>query len=39
MTVKETEAEISRLLELCNMRQLGLVLRMVRAILSEGAKA
>lgn len=39
MTVKETTAEISRLLELCNLRQLGLVLRMVRAILGEGAQA
>lgn len=39
MTMKETAAEISRLLELCNLQQLGLVLRMVRVILREEARA
>lgn len=33
MTTKETTAEIVRLLGECNMRQLSLVLRMVRVIL------
>lgn len=33
MTTKETTAEIVRLLDHCNTRQLSLVLRMVRVIL------
>ena len=33
MTIQETTAEIVRLLGKCNMRQLSLVLRMVRVIL------
>lgn len=33
MTTKEITAEITRLLERCNMRQLSLVLRIVRDIL------
>lgn len=33
MTIQETTAEIIRLLDKCNMRQLSLVLRMVRVIL------
>lgn len=33
MTIQETTAEIIRLLDKCNMRQMSLVLRMVRAIL------
>lgn len=37
MTTKETAAEISRLLELCNLRQLGLVLRMVQSTLRRRA--
>lgn len=32
MTIKETTAEISRLLELCNCNQLSLILRIVRNI-------
>lgn len=34
MTVKETTAEISRLLERCNYNQLSLILRIVRDIVS-----
>lgn len=33
MTMKEIAAEISRLMEHCNTRQLSLILRMVRVIL------
>lgn len=33
MTTKEITAEITRQLELCNLRQLDLVLRMIQAIL------
>lgn len=32
MTAKETAAEVSRLLELCNCSQLSLILRIVRNI-------
>lgn len=39
MTPNETIAEIVRLLDHCNDRQLSLVLRMVRVILGEGAQA
>ena len=39
MTASEIRAEINRLLDMCCMRQLELVLRMVQVILGEGAQA
>lgn len=39
MTTKETTAEIIRLLDKCNMRQLSLILSIVRAIVGEGVRA
>lgn len=39
MTTKETAAEIFRLMELCNDRQLVLLLRIARAMLREEVRA
>ena len=39
MSIQETRAAIVRLLDECNLRQLSLVLRMVRVVVGEGARA
>ena len=38
MTTKETTAEILRMIERANARQLSLVLRMVRVVLGQGVR-
>jgi hypothetical protein len=39
MTIQETTAEVLHLLERANARQMTLILRMVRVVLGEGARA
>lgn len=37
MTIQETRAELLRMIERANARQLSLILRMVRVVLGQGA--